>query len=176
MAKCVHVLENSCNPVKLWLPLHMGIRASSWPELALWDRLKGIWGMMARNIRSFLMSYYYILETSYGLLIILSRFLGIRSCSNNTRSFPVSVPSFPVSANSMGSYGKPLRAWKPLRSSLPSNLPGIAYLKLAFVGVEIWTTLVLLTCGGKYRDAPKLGESHVLASLNSSKPSFTESA
>lgn len=37
MAKCVHVLENSCNPVKLWLPLHMGIRTSSWPELALWE-------------------------------------------------------------------------------------------------------------------------------------------
>lgn len=169
MAKCVHVLENSCNPVKLWLPLHMGIRASSCPELALWDRLKGIWGMMARSIRSFLMSYYYILETSYWLLIILSRFLGIRSCKNNTWRFP-------VSANSMGSYGKPLRAWKPLRSSLPSNLPGIAYLKLAFVEVEVWTTLVLLTCGGKYRDAPKLGESHVLASLNCSKPNSTESA
>lgn len=70
----------------------------------------GSLGMTARSIRSFLMSYYYILETSYWLLIILSLFLGIRSCSNNTRSFPVSAPSFPVGANSMGSYGKPLRA------------------------------------------------------------------
>jgi hypothetical protein len=56
--------------------------------------------------------------------------LGIRSCNNNSWSFP-------ELAYSMGSCRKPLRAQRYLKSSLASSLLGMAYLKLAFVEVDL---------------------------------------